>query len=74
MRARSETMYGLTQQGRTATCRVCDGVGAVLASPVLQRADGDGTVVSMPYMLDALIPCPGCFSDAAILTVGMRDV
>lgn len=71
--------YGMTQKGLTATCPVCDGMGCVIAQEVY---DGSRTVMVnvnggepkreyVNRLAEVLIPCPGCFSDAAILTIGL---
>lgn len=55
--------YALTQKALTEMCKVCTGMGAVLAYPVdPPHPEYEGESESMVTGVGALIPCPGCFN------------
>jgi hypothetical protein len=58
----------LTQKAETALCEICGGAGCVLAMNVVHEFGKPDEAT------EVLIPCPGCFSMAAVLTMGMRNL
>jgi hypothetical protein len=54
--------WSLTQKGLTATCDICEGVGAVLAMAVVSGSDAEGNQDFVADAFECLVPCPGCFA------------